>query len=135
MKDKGFTLVELLAVVIILALLALLTSTSVTKIVKNSKKELSDTQIKLIESAAKTWGADNLNILPPAGECSYLTLRDLKEYGLIDSKVIDSNTNKELSDNLKIKITTTTNSYGNSITNYEVNPSNVSTCLYVYAPK
>lgn len=130
MNKRGFTLVELLAVVIILALLALLTSTAVTKLVKDSKEELSDTQIKLIESAAKAWVADNLDKLPSSGSCSYITLGDLKEYGLIDSKVIDAETNLEISDDLKIKLTTTINSYGNPITNYEVNANDVSGCLH-----
>lgn len=130
MNKKGFTLVELLAVVIILALLALITSTSVTKMVKDSKDELSETQIELIKTSAKTWGADNLDKLPSPGKCSYLTLGDLKEYGLIDSKVINASTNKEISDNLIIKLTTTTNSYGNPITNYEVNSNDISGCSH-----
>ena len=53
MNKKGFTLVELLAVIIILSLLALLASTSVSKIVKDSKSDLYDTQINLIKSAYK----------------------------------------------------------------------------------
>lgn len=128
MNKKGFTLVELLAVIIILTLLALLTSTAVTKLVKDSKEKLSNAQLRLIESAAEAWGADNLAKLPETGSCGYLTLQDLKEYGFIDSNILDPNNSQLISDDLKIKITTTTSSYGNSITNYEVNPKSVEGC-------
>ena len=65
MKNKnGFTLVELLAVIVILSLLALLTSTAVTKLVKDSKEDLYQTQIELIKASAEAWGADNIYKLP-----------------------------------------------------------------------
>ena len=128
MNTKGFTLVELLAVIIILALLVLITGTSVTKLVKDSKQDLSDTQIELIKSAAEMWGADNLGKLPNSGECKFITLKVLKEYGLLDSSIVDANTNEEISDDLKIKITGTTGTYGNLVISYEVNPDSVDTC-------
>ncbi|MBR6690068.1 MAG: prepilin-type N-terminal cleavage/methylation domain-containing protein [Bacilli bacterium] len=132
MNNKGFTLVELLAVVVILALLALLTTTSVTKLVKDAKEDLSSTQIQLIKSAAEAWGADNLNMLPSTGECSYLTLKDLKSYGLLDNTIIDPKDNQEISDDLKIKISTTTSDYGKIVTNYEVNSKNTTNCEEIY---
>ena len=131
MNRKGFTLVELLAVVIILALLTLLASTSVTKLVKDSKEDLSSAQIKLIKSAAEMWGADNLDKLPNSGECGYITLGDLKESGLLDSSIVDAANNEEISNNLKIKITGTTSNLGKLILNYEVNPESVDSCRYL----
>ena len=83
MNKRGFTLVELLAVIVILALLALLTSTAVTKIVKDSKENLSSVQIQNIKEAAEMWGADNLDKLPDAGDCNYITLGVLQDEGLI----------------------------------------------------
>ena len=130
MNKKGFTLIELLAVIIILSLLVLLTSTAITKIVKDSKQELSDDQIASIKAAAEIWGADNIDELPITGSCSYLTLRDLKEFGLIDSNIIDPKTNERFLDSLLIKLTTTTTSYGVSVTNYEVNPDSVEGCIH-----
>ena len=133
MNKKGFTLVELLAVVVILALLALLTSTAVTKLVKDAKDDLSETQMQLIKSAADAWVADNLTKLPSAGECSYLTLEDLKKYGLIDSTVLDPKNSQEIPNDLKIKISTSTSEYGNPVSNVEVNPENIEGCEAIYS--
>ena len=133
MNKKGFTLVELLAVIIILSLLTVLASASVTKVVTNSKSELYDTQIELIKAAAQTWGADNLNKLPSENdECKYLNLGELKKYGLLDSSIINPKTNKEFSDNMNIKITSILTDYGNLNFKYEVDAIDVSSCTPVY---
>jgi len=128
MNNKGFTLVELLAVIIILSLLALLASTSVSKIVKDSKSDLYDTQINLIKSAAEAWGADNLYDLPEAGTCKYLTLHDLKQYGLIDNEIKDPRTNELFPNELLIKISGTENKFGLNNITYEINPSDIQNC-------
>lgn len=130
MNNKGFTLIELLGVIVVLILLALLTTTAITKLLKDAKNDLSDIQISAIESAAKVWGADNSDILPDAGTCSYITLDRLKNEGLLDSKVIDP-LNNELMQNIKIKILTTLSSSGKSIVKYEVNPDNIDGCLEI----
>lgn len=127
MKKNAFTLVELLAVVIILSLLSLITSFSVTKVVKTSKDKLYNTQINSVISAAKNWGADNSYSLPDTGECKYLTLKDLKDYGLIDD-VIDPRSNKEISDDFKIYITSTTNKKGELTSKYSLT-SNDDSCI------
>lgn len=134
MNKRGFTLIELLAVIVILGLLALLTSTAVTKLVKDAKSDLSSAQMTLIKSSAETWMADNLTILPKVGECGYLTLKDLKLYGILGDNVLDLETNKELSDELKIKITTTQSEYGNPVRKIEINPDSVEGCVNFYEP-
>ena len=125
---KGFTLVELLAVITILALLALLTATAITKIVKDSKGDLYNTQIVLIKSAAQMWGSDNMDKLPSAGNCSYITLEDLKNEGYMDSNVINPKNKEQMSNNLQIKISTTTTTAGRLKTEYEVDPEDVDGC-------
>ena len=131
---KGFTLIELLAVITILALVALITSISVANMVKESKDELSDAQIKSIELAAKAWGADNITLLPSGDSCSFITLKDLKENGLLDSNILNPKDKEELSNDLKIKITSKLNSKGKSILTYEVNSSSVGNCSYIGNP-
>ena len=133
MNKKGFTLVELLAVIIILALLAVIASTSVTKVVDDSKNDLETAQIKLIKDAAKTWGAENISDLPEGNSCIYLTLKDLKTYGLIDSDIKNPKTEKKLSNDLKIKITSKISNYNTQVLNYEVDPASVEGCK-IYQP-
>lgn len=133
-KKRGFTLVELLAVIVILSLLALLTSTAVTKLVSDAKNDLSQTQVQLIKSAADTWMADNLNKVPSEGSCAYLTLKDLKYYGLLDNNILDPKNSQQISDDLRIKITTTISAYGNPVSTTEVNPESVDGCSQIYYP-
>ena len=132
MNKKGFTLVELLAVITILSLLALLTSVGVMKLIKDAKNDLSSAQINLIKSAAEQWGTENIAMLPDEGECGYLSLKNLKEYGLFNSSIKDSKTGQEISDDLIIKITSTLNEYGNQVITYDVDPESVVGCQEIY---
>ena len=125
MNRKGFTLVELLAVIIILSLLALITGVAVTKIVKDSKEEISDIQKALILSAAKTWGADNINKLPDTGNCIYIRLQDIQNGGYISPNIIDSKTNSPIAGSVKIKISASASMGENPIFDYEVDPNSV----------
>ena len=120
MNRKGFTLVELLTVVIILALIALLVVTGVTKLVKNSRENLSDIQLSSLKESASIWAVENTEFLPDDNECIYMTLGYLKDYGLVNEKVIDAKTSNDLSDNLFIKISAELSEYNKLIYNYEI---------------
>ena len=130
MNKKGFTLVELLATIIILGLLALLASTSVTKVIKESKGDLYTTQIKLVESAAEAWGAENIDKLPDDNECKYLTIKNLQDYGLIDKDLKNPKTGERIDNNIKIKISSSKTGYGNDIINYEIDPDSIEGCSH-----
>ena len=132
MNNKGFTLVELLAVIIILSLLTLLATTSITKIVKESKDDLYNTQILAIKVSAETWGSEGNIRLPEAGQCKYFKLKDLKDSGYIDSNIIDSRTSEQISDDMNIKVSATMNKFGKTIVDYEVNPSSIDGCSSIF---
>ena len=83
-RIKGFTLVELLAVIVILSLLLLLAVTTVSSQFKNSKDELYDTQLNNIKLAAEMWGSDNKVKLNSISDCVSLTLGYLKDEGYVD---------------------------------------------------
>ena len=64
MKKSGFTLVELLAVIIVISIITLITTINVFKYINSSKNEISKADSSSIISAAKNWSADNYNLLP-----------------------------------------------------------------------
>ena len=128
---RGFTLIELLAVITILSIIILIASVSLSNVLKDSKEDLSNSQITAIKEAAKSWSSDNIDILPSGNNCSFLTLKDLKEDGLIDEEIIDPKDKKNISNDLKIKIESKMNGTGNSNLTYEVNPDSIKDCLYI----
>ena len=111
-RIKGFTLVELLAVIVILSLLLLLAVTTVSSQFKNSKDELYDTQLNNIKLAAEMWGSDNKVKLNSISDCVTLTLGYLKDEGYVDANIKNTYT-KELfkDDEVFVNITKETNRY------------------------
>lgn len=134
MNRKGFTLIELLSVIIILALLTLFVGTGVTRLVKKSKEDIYNTQLASIESAAMAWGIDNPNMLPSIGECKYIKIGLLKEYGLLDKNIMDSKTNSKISENMIIKIIGSSSKYGNLDIKYEVGATDIDGCSMANVP-
>ena len=88
MKNKGFTLAEMLGVITILAILGLLIFPIVDKSIKDGKKDLYNVQIGNIEQGAKDWVSDNIFIAPSTnGEKMKLTLYQLKQAGKVDKNI------------------------------------------------
>lgn len=95
MKNKGFTLAELLGVIVILALITMITMPTITESLQNYKEKMCNTQLEEIVAAAKTWGADNLLKLPSSeDQTKTVTLKTLSEYGYIDEEIQNPVTQK-----------------------------------------
>ena len=111
-RIKGFTLVELLAVIVILSLLLLLAVTTVSSQFKNSKDELYDTQLNNIKLAAEMWGSDNKVKLNSISDCVTLTLGYLKDEGYVDANIKNTYTGELFKDDeVFVNITKETNRY------------------------
>ena len=62
MRDhKGFTMVELLAVITILSIIMVILIPAVTNISKNTKESILNSKISTIETSASKYGEDNIN--------------------------------------------------------------------------
>ena len=123
MNNKAFTLVELLAVIVLLMVIFLLVSPAITNVVKQSKDTVYNTQINTILKSAYDYTLKNTNSLPSLGNKSYITLGELKTFGLIDANIIDPSTSQLFPDNLVISISyvSTNSSYDKSIAMLEGN--------------
>jgi prepilin-type N-terminal cleavage/methylation domain len=128
MKNKGFTLVELLAVIVLLGLIALVAVPAITGIIKKGKDSLSASQIESIEMSAKNWASDKENIvkLPTDGKCVYIFLSTLQSSGYADLDVKDPKTGKSMSNTLPIVIKRESKQLI-----FEVNPINITSCVFV----
>lgn len=78
---KGFTLAELLGVIIILGAVLLIITATFSNILKQSEEDLYNDQINSIKLALESWMSDNQK--PNVGEKVILSLSQLKESGLI----------------------------------------------------
>ena len=87
---KGFTLVELLAVLVILAFILLATVPAVSGILSRNKQRLYREQVDLIVKTSKDWALKNSSMLPQQNQDVpyYLSLNELSNDGLIDSDKI-----------------------------------------------
>lgn len=104
MDKKGFTLVELLAVIILLAIIFVLTFPAVEKVIFQGRDVVSNSQINTILDAAYDLSLQNVELLPDSGKTTFITLADLKKAGLIESDITDPETKKLYSDSLVISI-------------------------------
>lgn len=111
MNKKAFTLVELIAVMILLGVLGLIATITISNELKENKETLYNVQIENIKKSAQTWASSNVFELPNQdGEYIILTLGQLKQEGL-SGDVINPKTNEPFLDSLQVKITLKENSY------------------------
>lgn len=112
---KGFTLVELLVVIVILGLLSLVAYPSIIKIINDSKESAYESQIKIIEKIAKEWAVTNPIELPKINEnngtCSCnpeikcIKIENLKTSGYLSDDDIKNPKGGNLTGGVEVKCT------------------------------
>lgn len=113
---RGFTLVELMAVVIILSVIGLIAIPAVDKVIKDNQNKLYQAQINSIDDAAKTWSNNHVNLLPESSsEAISIPLILLKQEGLLPVDFKNPKTDKKFYDNMYIDITFEKNSYNYNV--------------------
>ena len=82
MKNKGFTLIELIGTIVILSLLLLIISPIVTRSIRSGVKNADEQAKTNIELAAKNWKSDNKD-----STAEFVTVSELINEGYLDDEV------------------------------------------------
>ena len=112
MKNKGFTLSELLGVIVIISIILLLIMIPITKNIQRGSETIHESQIKLIELGVENWMSDNASSLPQKdGEKITITVGTLKQEGLLDMDIKDPVTGECIPNNTEVTITNQSGKY------------------------
>ena len=121
----GFTLVELLSVIVLLGIISVIIIPNFTGILKSSKEDLYNNQIEVIKTSAKLWtlNEDNKIVLSENTSWPYLiTLGDLQDSGLLD-ELKNPKDDTYFSDSTLIYISVTDGNYTFTVDEDSINAS------------
>lgn len=114
---KGFTLVEVLAVVVILGLLVAIISPTVKNLLGDSEDALHNEQVDMVINATKKYMIEHSEFLPDIGGVNSITISKLIDEGVIDNdKVLDPKTKEQMNGCVVV-------SYNRDFNQYEYNYS------------
>lgn len=112
MKQKGFTLIELMGVIIIIALLTLLATPHIVDQIRKLNNEVSNTQMAIFEAAADNYLSINTNQYKMInGKVYCLTLQELIDAEMLSYPIVDTQTGEEISPTTVLQATVKNNSY------------------------
>lgn len=87
MNNKGLTLVEIIAVLIILSVIAVIVTPNVMSNIAKYREKMYQAQIANITDGAKNWVADNIDLVPTDGTAIALSIEELQTDGYIDDNI------------------------------------------------
>ena len=112
MKNKAFTLVELITVIALLAVISLIIFPIIINKIDKGKENAYNIQINSIKKATENFALKNISSIPQnSGDTLTLNLSDLKTSNLIDMDIINPITNKPFPNDMLITITKMENQY------------------------
>lgn len=116
MNEKGLTLVELLAVIIILSLIALIVTPNIARSIKEYRERLYEVQLSEIKESAKNWLADQINngnksSIPTEGNSVNVSVSTLQNGGYVDPELKDPRTKQPISGTTFVTIEFKENQY------------------------
>lgn len=99
MKNKGFTLIEVLGIIVILSLLLILIVPGIINRLSSKQEQTIETQNKIIYDAAYQYINERPDKFPIKRSSTYcIGIKTLIDDGKLSSPVIDVNTGKNISD-------------------------------------
>ena len=105
MNKKGFTLVELLGVLVVLSVILMIAFPLITTYINKSKQKAYDTQMGLIITGLKDYVIEHKEVLP-VNDTDYVTftLGQLNALGIVNNSVVNPLDGKEIDDSMEFKI-------------------------------
>ena len=105
MKNKGFTLVEMITVIALLAIIGMISIPVVEGVIKRSKDRVYEAQLEEIKSGAKKYATEYIeNISTVDGAETIFCLSKLKELGYLENtKIVDPRTDLVMDGGIKIR--------------------------------
>lgn len=106
MKKNGFTLIELMGVIIILALLIALSLPSIINFIKSSNDKTDKISLDLIYSATDSYIKENRSDYPKVKENIYcIPLKDLVDDNKLKSPIKFSDSDEDITEKKVVEVT------------------------------
>ena len=102
MKQKAFTLVELLGTIVILGIIGMITTPVIQNTIDNNNTKLCNDQVESFKKAAKNYIASNP--FKNLNEETTITIGKLIDEGYIEDSELENPKGKKFNKNSKIKI-------------------------------
>lgn len=112
MKNRGFTLTELIGVIVLLGIIALIAVPIINSTITNSKLKAYNAQVKSIQDAGKKWGVENTKFLPvDSNHCNISIAELITQNYLENDKIIDPRDNTEMHGTIEVSYNSATKTY------------------------
>ena len=112
---RGFTLVEMIAVILIMFLISITVIPSILNVVNNKKEEISQANIQLIKTSINNYLKQKTTTYPiKSGNTYCIILSDVVEHGDLSAPIKDLKTGNE------VALTTKVKAYVNQYSDYEL---------------
>lgn len=118
MKNKGFTLAELLGVIAVLGIIAMITVPAINRSLNQGKEDLYNTQIEQIKKSLQDYYAEHLSEMPDVIDSKACkTISELQDEGYLPLDIQNPKTNDVFAPTMEVCV----KKIGDRKFEYEVN--------------